>query len=71
MAPGTRSSFSMVVHRGRAFLFGGASDNEAKASGTWACSLLPVCVVEGSAAAERHTGVHLSWLQPHPHPLHT
>mmetsp|Transcript_4365 Transcript_4365/g.11848 ORF Transcript_4365/g.11848 Transcript_4365/m.11848 type:complete len:564 (-) Transcript_4365:268-1959(-) len=30
MAPSPRSSFSMVVHKGRAFLFGGASDNEAK-----------------------------------------
>lgn len=30
MAPGVRSSFSMAVHKGRAFLFGGASDNEAK-----------------------------------------
>ncbi|KAF5841296.1 hypothetical protein DUNSADRAFT_13569 [Dunaliella salina] len=30
MAPSPRSSFAMVVHKGRAFLFGGASDNEAK-----------------------------------------
>mmetsp|Transcript_35362 Transcript_35362/g.89532 ORF Transcript_35362/g.89532 Transcript_35362/m.89532 type:complete len:561 (-) Transcript_35362:2296-3978(-) len=30
MAPGARSSFSLAVHKGRAFLFGGASDNEAK-----------------------------------------
>ncbi len=33
MAPTPRSSFSMAVHKGRAFLFGGASDNEAKVSG--------------------------------------
>ncbi|KAJ9507167.1 hypothetical protein QJQ45_004829 [Haematococcus lacustris] len=30
MAPGPRSSFAMVTWRGRGFLFGGASDNEAK-----------------------------------------
>lgn len=30
MAPGPRASFSLATHRGRAFLFGGASDNEAK-----------------------------------------
>lgn len=33
MAPGPRSSFSLVTHKGRAFLFGGASDNEAKVRG--------------------------------------
>jgi hypothetical protein len=31
MAPGPRASFSMATHRGRAFLFGGVSDNEARA----------------------------------------
>jgi hypothetical protein len=32
MAPGARSSFSLVTWRGQAFMFGGASDNEAKVS---------------------------------------
>lgn len=30
MAPAARASFSMVAHKGRAFVFGGVSDNEAK-----------------------------------------
>jgi len=30
MAPGARASFSMMAHRGRALLFGGVSDNEAR-----------------------------------------
>lgn len=30
MAPGPRSSFALVPHRSRAFLFGGCSDNEIK-----------------------------------------
>lgn len=38
MAPSPRSSFAMVVHKGRAFLFGGASDNEAKV-GAFACEI--------------------------------
>ncbi|GAX74960.1 hypothetical protein CEUSTIGMA_g2406.t1 [Chlamydomonas eustigma] len=30
MAPGLRASFSMITHKGRALLFGGVSDNEAR-----------------------------------------
>jgi hypothetical protein len=30
MAPGARASFSLMAHRGRALLFGGVSDNEAR-----------------------------------------